>query len=141
MERKKSNGIVTLVLGAALFSSGLTAVGSSVGILMSQSKQPEYAQTIQRIKEINKELNVPVHESDLYLKSSYEAEKARISNLEDEYVSLKNIKEKYFSSNYNLLLALWGLSMIPGLILISNGTDKYRLSQKKLMKTAECNNS
>ncbi len=132
-KRKERNGLKSMVFGAVLLGSGLTAVGSSIGIIVYKIKQPEYHQTIRRIAKIDKELNMPVQNSNLYLNQDYEEEKARISRLEEESVFLKNHEEKYFSPYTSITntLAWFGFGIIPGMIMLNYGHSKYKLSQKE----------
>ena len=132
-ERKRSKGIAPLVLGVALFSSGLT--GFTSGSLMSsiQTKQQEYTPTIERMEEIKKMLNVPVNKSDLYQKPSYEDEKTKISLLEEEHASLEGTMEKYLPYNRTLqgLLIYGVIGMLSGILIGGSGFKKYLLSRKE----------
>ncbi len=132
-KRKKRNGLKSMVCGAVLLGSGLTAVGSSIGIMIYGIKQPEYRQTIRRIAKIDEELNMPVQNSNLYLSQDYEKEKARISRLEKESVFLKNHDEKYFSyhQDIGIPLMVWGFGIIPGILLLDSGGKKYKSFQRE----------
>ena len=109
-------------------------MAGSLATLAYKRKQPAYIQTMGRMEEIRQKLNVPVHESDLYLKSSYEDEKKKIASLENEYASLeKNIEEKFSSLNRaGTGLALGGFSTIPGIMLLLYGFDKRKYYKKSL---------
>ena len=131
-KKKKGKGLPAMIFGAALLGSGLTGFGGSIGVMIYQAKQPEYIQTSERLAEINQELSMPIHESDLYLNQDYEEERVRISSLEEESVFLKNHGEKYFSPYRDISLALMvsAFGVIPGLLLMTYGKDKYKLFQR-----------
>ena len=130
---KKTKGIAALACGAALFASGLTTIGVGIGLTISQAKQPAYSSVIESIAELRDELNMPVHESDLYLEQDYENQKARISAKQEELARLERFSETYFSpyTKMGINLAWAGLMAPLGLILLMNGGSKYKQSQRE----------